>query len=123
LPLSKQFWKAYAQIKDYKPQYKSGTSDIALETKAVNSLKFLLKQKRDELDQTLITFIDTLLKDIKWYKTLPKFTLRKLVLPEKSSGNPYDDLIKNIEELRFKIGNDYLDIILKRVSNIEDDMN
>jgi len=123
LPLSKQFWKAYAQIKDYKPQYKSGTSDIALETKAVNSLKFLLKQKRDELDQTLITFIDTLLKDIKWYKTLPKFTLRKLVLPEKSAGNPYDDLIKNIEELRFKIGNDYLDIILKRVSNIEDDMN
>jgi len=122
LDISKQFWKAYEKIKKYKPQYKSGQSDITLEKKAINSLKSLLKQKKDELNQTLISFIDTLLKDIKRYKTLPKFTLRKLVLPERTSKDPYDELIKSIEDLRRKIGSDYLKIILKRISNIDDDI-
>ncbi|HDL19479.1 MAG TPA: AAA family ATPase, partial [Bacteroidetes bacterium] len=122
LPLSKQFWKAYEKIKEYKPQYSSGSSEIALEKKAINSLKSLLKQKKDELNQTLISFIDTLLKDIKRYKTLPKYTLRKLVLPEKSGNEPYDKLIYNVESLRRKIGSDYLEIILKRTSNIDDDI-
>ena len=122
LDLSKQFWKAYEKVKEYKPQYKSGSSEIALEKKATNSLKSLLKQKKDKLNQTLISFIDTLLKDIKRYKTLPKYTLRKLVLPEKSSYEPYDKLINNIENLRRKIGRDYLEIILKRISNIDDDI-
>ncbi|MCK5541503.1 MAG: hypothetical protein KAI40_02340 [Desulfobacterales bacterium] len=122
LPLSKQFWKAYEKIKGYKPQYKSGSSEIALEKKATNSLKSLLKQKKDELNQILISFIDTLLKDIKKYKTLPKYTLRKLVLPGKINKESYNELIQNIENLRQKIGSDYLEIILKRTSNINDDI-
>ncbi len=121
LDLSKQFWKDYEKIKKYKPQYKSGSSDIALEKKTFISLKKLLNQKKDELNQTLISFIDTLLKDIKRYKTLPKYTLRKLVLSEKSKTS-YNDLIKNIENLRRKIGSDYLEIILKRTSNIDDEI-
>ncbi len=118
LPLSKSFWKAYEKVKQYKPQYKSGNSEIALEKKAINSLKSLLKQNQDELNKTLISFIDTLLKDIKRYKTLPKYTLRKLVL----SQSNYKQLINNIENLRRKIGSDYLEIILKRTANINDDI-
>ena len=122
LPLSKQFWKSYEKIKEYKPQYKSGSSELATEKKASNSLKSLLKQKRDELNQTHISFIDTLLKDIKRYKTLSTNTLRKLVLPDKTSNEPYEELIQNIENLRRRIGRDYLEIILKRATNIEDDI-
>ncbi len=122
LPLSKQFWKSYEKIKEYKPQYKSGSSELATEKKASNSLKSLLKQKSDELNQTHISFIDTLLKDIKRYKTLSTNTLRKLVLPDKTSKEPYDELIQNIENLRRKIGSNYLEIILKRATNIEDDI-
>ncbi len=122
IPLSKQFWKAYEKIKEYKPQYKSGSSDIALEKKAINSLKSLLKKKRNELNQTIISFIDTLLKDIKRYKTLPKYTVRKLILRKISDKEAYDELINNIENLRRKIGSDYLEIILKRISNIADDI-
>ncbi|MBI9038576.1 MAG: hypothetical protein JEY97_10625 [Bacteroidales bacterium] len=121
-PLSKKFWKAYEKIKEYKPQYKSGSTELATEKKAVNSLKSLLKQNRCELNQTLISFIDTLLKDIKKYKTLSKFTLRKLVLPEKTSKDSYKKLIENIEGLRRKLGSDYLEIILKRTSSIEDEI-
>jgi len=122
LPLSKQFWKSYEKIKEYKPQYKSGSSELAIEKKASNSLKSLLKQKRDELNQTHISFIDTLLKDIKRYKTLSTNTLRKLVLPDKTSKEPYAELIQNIENLRRRIGSDYLEIILNRATNIEDDI-
>jgi hypothetical protein len=118
LVLSKQFWQAYEKVKQYKPQYKSGSSEIALEKKAINSLKSLLKQNKEELNKTLIAFIDTLLKDIKRYKTLPKYTLRKLVLSESN----YKELINNIENLRQKIGSDYLEIILTRTSNIADDI-
>jgi len=122
LPLSKQFWKSYTKIKEYKPQYKSGSSSLAIEKKALNSLKSLLKQKRDKIIQTQISFIDTLLKDIKNYKTLSTNTLRKLILPDKTSKDPYEDLVNNIEKLRKRIGNDYLDIIIKRSKNIEDDI-
>jgi superfamily II DNA or RNA helicase len=122
LPLSKQFWKSYEKIKEYKPQYKSGSSELAIEKKASNSLKSLLKQKRDELNQTHISFIDTLLRDIKRYKTLSTNTLRKLVLPDKTSKEAYDELIQNIENLRRRIGSDYLEIILKRATSIEDDI-
>jgi len=85
-------------------------------------LKSLLKQKREQIDQKLISFIDTLLLDIKRYRTLPTYTLRKLVLPEKTNKEPYDVLIKNIVDLKRKIGIDYLEIILKRTSNIDDDI-
>ena len=48
--------------------------------------------------------------------------LRKLVLPEKTSDDPYQELIKNIVELRRKIGADYLEIILERSAGIDDDV-
>jgi len=119
LPLSKQFWKTYEKIKQYKPQYKSGSPKIALEKKAINSLKSLLKQKKEELSQRLIPFVSILLKDIKKYKTLPKYTLRKLIL---SKENNYDKLIENIEKIRESLGDDYLTAILKKTSNINDDI-
>ncbi len=122
IPLSKQFWHAYEKIKNYRPKYKSGSSELSIEKKALKSLKSLLKQRRDKLDQTLISFIDTLLKDIKRYKTLSTNTLRKLVLPEKTNDKPYDELIRNIENLRRRIGNDYLEKILEKTKNIEEDI-
>ena len=122
LPLSKQFWESYRKIKIFKPKYKSGLSDIAIETKALNSLKSLLKQKRELLDQSLVSFIDTLLKDLKQYKTLSTNTIRSLVLKEKTSENTYEELIENIKRLRREIGADYLNVILRRVKSIEDEI-
>jgi superfamily II DNA or RNA helicase len=123
LPLSKRFWTAYEKLKDYKPQYRSMSSEISIEKKALNSLHSLLERESAELSQENIAFIGTLLKDIKRYKTLSTNTLRSLILPEETGNNdPYKQLIKNIEDLRKRIGSDYLDLILKRVSNIESDI-
>lgn len=119
--LTKEFWKSYEDIKSYKPKHKSGSSELALENKAKIALKSLLKENRKKIDQELVSFIDTLIKDINKYKTLPKYTLRKLVVDDKKK-NPYDELISNIIELKRKLGTDYLDIILKRNGDINEDV-
>ena len=106
--------KQLEKNQEYKPQYKSGLSELSFQKKATNSLKSLLNQKKDELNQTLLSFIDTLLKDIKRYKTLSDNTLRKLVLSKKNDEKAYDELIESIEILRRKIGGDYLEIILNK---------
>ena len=43
-------------------------------------------------------------------------------MPEKTSKEPYIELIQNIENLRRNIGSDYLEIILKKATKIEDDI-
>ena len=118
--LNSTFWNSYEEIKSYKPKYKSGRSELALENQANIALKTLLKEKRDDLDQELVSFIDTLLKDIKKYKTLPKYTLRQLKLSTKE--NSFDELITNIKDLRRRLGDDYLNVILSRIDNIENDV-
>ncbi len=119
-PLNSAFWSSYEKIKTFKPQYKSGRSELALENQANIALKTLLKNKRDDLDQELVSFIDTLLKDIKKYKTLPKYTLRQLKLSTKE--NRFNELVMNIKDLRRRLGDDYLNVILNRIDNIEDDV-
>ena len=119
IKLSIDFWELYDKIKDYKPKYKLGRSDVVLDQKAINSLKSLINKYKEELSPELISFINTLLKDLKQYKTLPKFTIRKLVL---SKDNNYKELIKNIEELRRKWGDDYLDNLIEKTKFIDDEI-
>ncbi|MGZ0014821.1 helicase-related protein [Yeosuana sp. AK3] len=119
-PLNSAFWKSYEEIKTYKPKYKSGKSDAALENQAKFSLKSLLKKDMNDLDQELVSFIGTLLKDISKYKTLSTYTLRPLCL-SKDIPN-YNELVSNIKDLRKRLGDDYLEIILKRAGTIEDDV-
>ena len=120
LPLNSAFWNSYEEIKAYKPKYKSGRSELALENQANIALKTLLKEKRDDLGQELVSFIDTLLKDIKKYKTLPKYTLRQLKLSTNKSS--FDELITNIKDLKRRIGDDYLNVILSRIEDIDNDV-
>ncbi|MCB0516020.1 MAG: helicase-related protein [Chitinophagales bacterium] len=119
-PLNSAFWNSYEEIKAFKPKYKSGRSELALENQANIALKTLLKEKKDDLDQELVSFIDTLLKDIKKYKTLPKYTLRQLKLSTKDKN--FDELITNIKDLRRRLGDDYLNVILNRIDDIENDV-
>ena len=113
-------WNSYEEVKSYIPRYSGSSTEIALETQSVNSLKSLLKVKSTDLDQELIAFINTLLRDIKRYKTLPKFTLRQLKLGKGEKG--YTDLINNIKSLRRKLGDNYLDIILSRIDDLDNDV-
>ena len=118
LPLNSAFWNSYESIKKFKSNHKSGRSELAHSNQAKFALKTLLKEKRDDLNQELVSFIDTLLKDISKYKTLPTNALRKLSLRNKD----YNKLIENIIDLRRRLGDGYLNVILNRIDDIENDV-
>ncbi len=117
--LNKDFWKSYEKIKEFKPVYKTVTSDLARSTQAMNSLKTLIKIKKEDLDQQTVTFINTLLEDIKKYKTLSKFTLGRLVL---NKNNDYDLLLKEVKRLHQKLGSDYLKKLIDKHKHIDNDI-
>jgi superfamily II DNA or RNA helicase len=124
LRLSEQFWPAYELAKTYKPQYKTGRSIIALETKAVDALKVGLKLCNPN-DTNLLTFIKTLITDIRKYQTLSSRTLGRigrknltLTSTEKANKEFFDE----IRWIRNQLGADYLERILDRVKDLKDEV-
>ena len=121
IDLSKNFWKAYNDIKEYKPTYRSGRSEIALESKAHENLKIALKLI-DPKDSSTISFIKTLIKDIKKYHTLSKRTLGRIgrkQLSKSASDKLKKDFFDEIKWIQNQLGEDYLELILKRVEKQE----
>jgi superfamily II DNA or RNA helicase len=119
LPLSKDFWAHYETLKSFKPQHKTGRSDIALESKAMDNLKVFLKVL-PATEEGLSNFAKTLIKDLKKYHTLSIRTLGRLgrkVINPKSNQKEIDAFKKEIIWIRNHFGDDYLDKILKRVDN------
>jgi superfamily II DNA or RNA helicase len=120
-PLSKAFWGNYEEAKNYAPKSKRASPQISLEQQALNSLKTLLKKHKEQLNSAQLEFIHTLIQDLRKYKTLPTYTLRRLVLANDSKKS-VKTTIESIEEVRRRLGNNYLEIILKRVQNLEEDV-
>ncbi|MFO8055465.1 MAG: helicase-related protein, partial [Bacteroidales bacterium] len=119
LNLSASFWENYEAIKNYKPAYKSGRSEISLEVKAHNNLKMAYKFIRRE-DEQLRSFIQILIKDIRHYHTLSDYTLGRIgrfVLKQNSSQKQWDRFFDEIRYIRQMLGHDYLDRTLERLSN------
>ena len=81
LKLSPVFWTGYEDIKAFRPSQRTTTTEVSLEVKANNNLKFALKIIGPE-KESLRIFMQTLLKDIRNYHTLPKYTLRRLAAIE-----------------------------------------
>ncbi len=119
LPLSKFFWKNYESIKTFKPNYKTGRSDIALEAKAKENLRVFLKVLLGN-EENLANFVKMLIKDLNKYHTLSVRTLGRLgrkTIDTKSSEKEIKALTNEINWIRNQFGDDYLDRILKRVDN------
>ncbi|WP_375560654.1 helicase-related protein [Bernardetia sp. OM2101] len=120
-PLSKAFWKNYEEAKNYAPKSRRASPQISLEQQALNSLKTLSKKYREQLNSAQLEFITTLIQDLRKYKTLPTYTLRRLVLANESK-KAVKATIESIEEVRRRLGNNYLEIILRQVQNLEEDI-
>jgi superfamily II DNA or RNA helicase len=119
LSLSKDFWNNYQNIKNFKPNYKTGRSSIVLEERALENLKVYLKLLPAN-EETLANFVKMLIRDLKKYHTFSIKTLRRLssIKSEnlKNEKN-FKDLTTEIEWIRYHFGDDYLDKILKRIDN------
>ncbi|MBW6533940.1 MAG: hypothetical protein K0B11_02945 [Mariniphaga sp.] len=119
LKLSPSFWPAYEKIKAYRPTQRTVKSEISLEIKANNNLKLALKKMKPQ-DESLREFMQTLLKDIRNYHTLPKYTLRRIAsnaLTEKTSEKDWKKFFDEVRWIRNQLGEDYLDNLLKKVEN------
>jgi superfamily II DNA or RNA helicase len=119
ITLSKDFWNNYENIKTFKPNYKTGRSDIALESKALENLKVYLKALSGN-EESLANFVKMLIKDLQKYHTLSVRTLGRLgrkKIDNKSNEKEIKALTTEINWVRNQFGDDYLDRILKKVDN------
>jgi len=123
LSLSKYFWKNYENIKGYKEVLRVPKSENALEIQAVNNLQSALKFYKSELEP-FIPFIRTLIRDLREYRTLSKFTLRRLTCVDLSPDKKAD-IKKFRKELRVifnRLGKNYLQIIKSRMGNVKSEV-
>jgi hypothetical protein len=123
LALSKQFWPAYETIKTHREVFRVSRSENSLEVKALSNLQCALNVYKTQLEP-LLPFIRTLVKDLRDYRTLPKFTLRRLVgVDLKDAGADKIAEFKNeIEYVRRYLGEDYLDVIQQRMGSVKSEV-
>ena len=123
-PLSLRFWPAYEKIKSFREETHMPRSEQSLFVKAENNLRSVLGNHAADLEEYL-PFIQTLLRDLKEYQTLPKYTLRRLTIVEmngKVSKNGLARFRDELEALRRYLGDDYLDRIEQRVKKFRSEI-
>jgi len=124
LSVSENFWPVYETIKAHKEKIRSNTSELAIEKKAHENLKVALKVI-DASEEENIDFIKTLIKDIKHYYTMPKYTLRRLAkdsLSPESAKAKWNYFFKELEFIKKSYGIDYLDNVLEKVKDKKDEV-
>ena len=124
LPLSPQFWPAYGAIKRHREQTPMPHSENSLLTKAANNLRSALEKHPADLENYL-PFIRTLLRDLKEYQTLPKYSLRRLTaveMDEEVSSRGLKRFKAELNTLRSTLGDDYLDRIEERVKEFRSEI-
>ena len=124
IPLSSRFWPAYEKVKIFREQIPMPRSEQSLFVKAENNLRSALENHAGDLDEYL-PFIHTLLRDLKEYQTLPKYTLRRLTKVEMNGKVSQKELVRfrnELESLRRSLGDDYLDRIEQRVKDFRSEI-
>lgn len=121
--LSDYFWDNYETIKLDRPRFKVSKSPHSIEVKALNNLKTALKFYKQELDD-LTEFARMVVKDLRDYRTLPKYSLRRLCSDEIDPKDPttLDAFKHELRYLRGILGKNYLKGIKKRVGDMESEI-
>ncbi len=124
LPLSQHFWPAYEAIKRHRKQTLMPRSEQSLLVKAENNLRSALEKHAADL-QEYLPFIQTLLRDIKEFQTLPKYTLRRLTaveMNEKVSDKGLKRFKEELDLLCRSLGEDYLERIERRAKEFRSEI-
>lgn len=124
LPLSEDFWPIYEKIKVYKEKINKGFNPISTEKKAFDNLK-VARNIIPVSEEENIAFIETLIRDIREYRTMSTYTLRRLTfkkLTPNSSKKDWDKFFKELNFIKNRFGKDYLDKLLNKIENKEDEI-
>jgi SNF2 family DNA or RNA helicase len=116
LPLSERFWPAYEAVKQYREHTPMPASENSLLIKAENNLRSALEKHAADLGD-YVPFIQTLLRDLREFQTLPKYTLRRLTAIEmhgRVSQSGMERFKAELEALRATLGEDYLERVEQR---------
>ena len=123
-PLSERFWPAYEQIKGFREHILLPHSEQSLLSKAENNLRSAIAHHAADLED-LVPFVQTLLRDIREFQTLPKYTLRRLAAKEmdgKAKKSDLQSFCQTINDLRQALGDDYLERIEERVKDFRSEI-
>ena len=118
LPLSKTFWKQYQRVKTFKEFRAFPPSEMSLEQKSLNNLKFIITHAWAEL-LPYLAFLRTLREDILDYGTLSDYTLRRITNLEIGRDAEKHKTFNEIEALRKELGEDYLQKEKERLKDIK----
>jgi superfamily II DNA or RNA helicase len=111
LKLSSVFWNFYEEVKEFKPKYKMGRTEISLEQKAEANLKKSLKILKN-LNFENLNFIQMLIKDLRYYHTLSIRSIRRIGGQELSDDKKsIRSFLEEITYLKKQLGENYLDVI------------
>lgn len=119
--LGPAFWPAYEAIKDHREHVSMPQSDASLLVQAENNLRSALAHFAAELKDDE-PFIQTLIRDLKQFQVLPKFTLRRLVGVNMAANAAEADVQRfrsEIAALRRRLGDQYLAGIERRTQGIQ----
>jgi len=124
LKQSEFFWPVYEQLKIHSMKFKAQHRDNSLEQKSINNLKSALKFFKQELIDEL-PFIRALLKDLINFRTLPKYSLRRIIMYElnpKTSSKNIMKFKKEIKGLHSTLGDNYIDLVVQTHSKIKNEI-
>ncbi len=121
LSLSNDFWRHYEEIKAHRQKFHTAKNEVSLEIKAMNNLQTALRSYKQELEKYL-PFIRDLIKDLRSYHTISKYSLRKIANIGLNKPKELSRFIKEIEWLINNLGLDYLKIVERKVRDNKDEI-
>jgi superfamily II DNA or RNA helicase len=123
LSLSKQFWPSYEMLKEHRPRFSDSQSANSIEYKALNNLKAAIRYFKEELGD-LLPFARMLVKDLRDYRTLSKFSLRRLANNEVAKKEPQSiqPFKEELEYVKSFLSENYLDELKERLGTVESEI-
>ena len=122
--LGVQFWKAYSRAGKYQETFMGGGRNTqSLEVRTRNNLLVAIAWCEREHLLELLSFLRTLLEDVRLYGSLPDFTLRRLSSVDlHESPDCINEFLETVIALRDVLGGDYLCKIKRRLRGNSSDI-
>ena len=120
--IDSRFWDVYEKIKEFKNPQRSTSNEQSIYVKALNNLKKILNNKEySQKFNQVRKFLMDLREDITDFGTLSDFTLRRIanLNTDFKDEKDFDKTIKDINEIKDLIGEDFLDIEKARLNKVE----
>ena len=110
LELSTLFWPAYSKANQYQESiYRNNSNVQSLENRALSNILAVINYCEINNQSEYLSFLQTLLEDIRKYGSLPDYTLRKLAIYDiVKMPNKILNFFKIVQDLKEILGESYL---------------